>query len=141
MRVPRYTVDMQLDQVLPVVRAGLQHEPTIAAAWLFGSVARGTAHDRSDVDLAVLRLGASPRRFDDPALEVGDRLARVLGREVQVVELDTAPDDLIHRVLHDGVLLVERDRSRRIAFEVASRNRYFDMVPIWRRYREAKARP
>jgi uncharacterized protein len=132
---------MQLDQVVPVVRAALQHEPTIAAAWLFGSVARGTAHDHSDVDLAVLRTGPGPRTFDDPAFELGERIGRVLGREVQVVELDTASDDLIHRVLRDGVLLVERDRSRRVAFEVATRSRYFDMVPIWRRYREAKARP
>jgi len=51
------------------------------------------------------------------------------------VVVDWAPSDLVHRVLRDGRLLVDRDRRARIRFEVAARNRYFDMQPIWRRYR------
>jgi hypothetical protein len=43
--------------------------------------------------------------------------------------------DLVHRVLRDGVLLLERDRSARIRFEVRARNDYFDLLPHLRRYR------
>ncbi len=32
-------------------------------------------------------------------------------------------------------LLLDRDRARRIAFEVRARNVYFDMQPIVQRYR------
>jgi len=32
--------------------------------------------------------------------------------------------DLIHRVLRDGILVYEQDRSRRIRFEVQARNAY-----------------
>jgi hypothetical protein len=41
----------------------------------------------------------------------------------------------VHRVLRDGVLLLDHDRSARIAFEVRSRNEYFDLLPILERYR------
>jgi len=52
-----------------------------------------------------------------------------------VVVLNDAPADLVHRVLRDGVLVLETDRSARIRFEVAKRNEYFDLLPILRRYR------
>lgn len=54
--------------------------------------------------------------------------------------VDWAPPDLVHRVLRDGARLVDRDRAKRIRFEVDARNRFFDMQPIWRRYRKTGAR-
>jgi len=45
-------------------------------------------------------------------------------------------------VLRDGRLVVDRDRSARIAFEVRTRNEAFDLEPILRRYRAPReARP
>ncbi len=41
-----------------------------------------------------------------------------LGQAVDLVVLNRAPVDLIHRVLRDGILVYERDRSARIRFEV-----------------------
>jgi hypothetical protein len=38
---------------------------------------------------------------------------------VQVVVLHAAPTDLVHRVLRDGILVLENDASRRVRFEVA----------------------
>src|SRR3972149_2147232 len=89
------------------IRAFFAADPRGAAAvYLFGSQARGTAGASSDVDVGVL-----------------------------FVVLNAAPPDLIHRVLRDGDLLVERDRSARIRFEVAARNAYFDLKPFLDRYR------
>ncbi len=67
------------------------------------------------------------------------RLERAAGREVDLVILDGADPDLIHRVLRDGILLVEHDRSARIAFEVRARNAYFDLAPVRERYRRANS--
>ncbi|MGH7857145.1 MAG: type VII toxin-antitoxin system MntA family adenylyltransferase antitoxin [Candidatus Binatia bacterium] len=107
----------------------------LAAAYLFGSVARGEAGPTSDVDLAVLFGATPPPTLEGLAFDLQDDLGRELGRPVQLVVLDRAPVDLVHRVLRDGILVLERDRSRRIAFEVRSRNEYFDLVPILDRYR------
>ena len=63
----------------------------------------------------------------------------MLGVPVQVVALNHAPVDLVHRVLRDGKLLVDRDPSARIRFEVRARNEFFDLKPILDRYRAARS--
>lgn len=108
-------------------------ERGVAAAYLFGSVARGTAGPRSDVDVGVLYSGQPPAGLRRFALE--GEIEEVLRRPIQVVTLDDASPDLVHRVLRDGILVSERDRSRRIAFEVRSRAEYFDLEPVRRLYR------
>jgi hypothetical protein len=62
-------------------------------------------------------------------------LERLLRRPVQVVVLNSAPVDLVHRILRNGRVVFEGDRSARIAFEVKARSEYFDLLPILRRYR------
>ncbi len=106
----------------------------VVAAWLFGSLARDEPRPDSDVDVAVL-LGEAPRTLPDLPLDLEDRLERTLRRPVQVVAVNEAPVDLVHRVLRDGVLLLDRNPSRRVRFEVQRRNEYFDLLPHLRRYR------
>jgi hypothetical protein len=43
-------------------------------------------------------------------------------------------------VLRDGRLLIDRNRSARIAFEVRTRNEAFDLEPMLTRYRAARER-
>jgi len=122
------------------VEAGLARalgavRPDVFAAYLFGSRARGTARADSDVDVAVLVRGEPPATLEGMGMDIQADLERALGRAVDLVVLNRAPVDLVHRVLRDGRIVLERDRSARIAFEVAARNRYFDMQPILRRYR------
>jgi predicted nucleotidyltransferase len=107
----------------------------IAAAWLFGSQARGTAREDSDVDVAVLY--SDPPAWSSPGgpFDLEGDLEKLTHKAVQVVVMNTAPVDLVHRVLRDGILLADRDRSRRIRFEVRARNEYFDLLPHLLRYR------
>jgi len=108
----------------------------IVVVYLFGSEGRGTAGPRSDVDVAVLYSESPPRTLESPAFALETDLERLLGRPVEVVALNSAPVDLVHRILRDGRILFEGDRSARIAFEVRARNEYFDLLPILRRYRK-----
>lgn len=112
----------------------------LVAAYLFGSRARGDHGARSDVDVA-LWLGRAPASFDELPLELTADLEQRLGVPVDVVVLNGAPSDLVHRVLRDGVLIVERDRSARVRFEVRARSDFFDMTPIRREYRRARRSP
>jgi predicted nucleotidyltransferase len=111
--------------------------PEVVAAYLFGSVARGTAGPRSDVDVGVLLKAAPEPTLEGYLFDYEGVLERNLRKPVQLVVLNTAPPDLVHRVLRDGHLVLERDRSARIQFEVRSRNEYFDPLPFLRRYRPA----
>ena len=112
----------------------------VVAAYLFGSVARGEQHAESDVDIALLFEGELPATLDGLKLELAASLGRRLGTPVQIVVLNDAPADLVHRVLRDGTLLLDRDPGRRIRFEVRSRNEYFDLEPIRRLYRHGERR-
>ena len=109
----------------------------VIAAYLFGSRARGTAGPRSDVDVAILLRTTPPGTLLDQPFALEDDLRGALQVEVQLVVLNTAPPDLIHRVLRDGALLIDRDPGARVRFEVAARNAYFDLKPFLERYRRA----
>jgi predicted nucleotidyltransferase len=130
-------IETQLREVLSA-RAAAEG---IAAAWLFGSVARSTARPDSDVDVGVLYRQTPPLTLDGLGLDLEGDLERALGLPVQLVVLNRAPVDLIVRVLRDGKLLVDLDRSKRIRFEVDSRNEYWDLEPYLRLYRQGSARP
>jgi predicted nucleotidyltransferase len=113
--------------------------PGLVAAYLFGSHARGEAKPASDVDVALWMTDA-PATLDDLQLDLAADLERDLRVAVDVVILNGAPSDLIHRVLCDGVLLVERDRSARVRLEVRARSDYFDLLPLRNAYRAARQR-
>jgi predicted nucleotidyltransferase len=112
----------------------------VMAVYLFGSTARGTTRAGSDIDVAVLFDAPPPRTLSGPRLALEGDLERALGITVDLVVLNDAPVDLRTRVLRDGRLLVERNPSARIAFEVRTRNEAFDLQPVLTRYRAARKR-
>jgi predicted nucleotidyltransferase len=115
------------------------HAPEVIAAYVFGSVGRGEHRDSSDVDVGVIRTrGMAGTGFSGLPLDLEGELERALGRTVQVVTLETAPPDLVHRVLRDGAIVVDRDRAARVRFEVRARNEYFDILPRLEEYRRPR---
>ena len=123
------------------LRRVLAERDDVAAAYLFGSTARGTRRPDSDVDVGVLFLGTPPERYSPEHLELQDGLTAAVGLPVQLVLLHDAPADLVHRVLRDGILVVERDAAARVRYEVKKRNEYFDLLPHLRRYRRYPPSP
>jgi predicted nucleotidyltransferase len=109
----------------------------IAAVYVYGSVARGTARDGSDVDVAVLFERDPPHTLEGLHADLAHALEERVGRRVDMAVLNHAPVDLTHRVLRDGILVIDANRSARIRFEVRTRNLYFDLEPYLRRYRRA----
>jgi uncharacterized protein len=107
-----------------------------AAVYLFGSIARGDDRPNSDVDIAVLYGKPVEPGLAGLKLSLAGDLEERLGRRVDLVVLDHQAPDLIHRVLRDGIIVLETNRSARIRFEVKARNEYFDILPMLRRYRK-----
>jgi predicted nucleotidyltransferase len=127
-------------EIIETTRAALQsHAAQLSAAYLFGSVARGTAGAHSDVDLGVLFKRTPEAGLHGLGFDIAYQLELSLKRAVDVVVLNRASADLVHRVLRDGVLLLESDRRARVDFEVRARAQYFDLAPLRQRYRHGSA--
>jgi hypothetical protein len=120
--------------------------PGISVLLVFGSQARGEAHPRSDLDVAVLpsREGAA----EDESLRrhrLQKRLAVALaelaaGGRVDVVFLDEAPDTLRQRVMEQGRMVLCRDPEAWKALRVATMREYGDREWARRLYRRALRR-
>ncbi|MDO9711658.1 nucleotidyltransferase domain-containing protein [Paracraurococcus lichenis] len=80
--------------------------PFVQAIWLFGSRARGTARERSDIDLAILCPEATVLDWDR-VMQIVEEADTLL--EIDAVRFDRLP---VHTSLHDSIL-----RDRRILFE------------------------
>lgn len=93
----------------------------------------------SDVDIALLLIAPLPP-YERLTMELtiqGDIEAACGLSPVDVRAISEAPLTVQGRIVQQGILLYERDRARRIAFEIETRKRYFDFAPVARRLRDA----
>ena len=113
------------------------HHHDMVCAYLYGSQAQGKAGPHSDVDIAILLEKPPPPTLDGFGLDLGGKIEENIGKPVDLVILNRAPVDLIHRILRDGILVYEGDPAARIRFEVRTRGEYFDLLPYLRQYRRS----
>lgn len=99
------------------------------ALWVFGSEAAGTATSASDVDLAAL---FRRRPSASELLTLRAELASVLGRDVDLVDLERASPVLVMQVLRRGTLVADRNPERRLRFIATAPGRYEDLVLVRR---------
>ena len=104
------------------------------ALWLFGSEAKGTARPGSDLDLAAL-FRRLPSALD--LLDTRADLARRLGRDVDLVDLDRASPILAMQVVRHGRLLAEANTTRRQRFVAGLPGRYEDLRIVRRQAEQA----
>lgn len=130
---------MLREQIVPVLRRWFAEHPCgLVAAYLFGSVARGQERPDSDVDVGVVLAATRTLALEDldRIARMQDGLSALLGRTVDLVAMNGAAPDLLHRILVDRVLLFDGDPEQRIEFEIHARNEYFDLAPYLERYRK-----
>jgi uncharacterized protein len=130
---------MDTAAIIDATREALRSRDELAAGYVFGSIARGTATARSDLDLAVLFKEHPGPGLSGLGFDLAYELEQTLKRRLDVVVLNGSPADLVHRVLRDGVLVLENDRRARVAFEVRARAEFFDLAPLRKLYRHRPA--
>lgn len=123
------------EELLGRVRAYFSGRDDTDAVYLFGSHAKGTARQASDLDLAVLfKDNQEPIRRFQKKLQITNDLEDLLDSKVDLVDLRSADLFFIHQIMLHKVLVYELDKNNRVAFEVAYRKRYFDHMPILEQY-------
>ena len=124
------TFDRQyiLEKLKPVIAS----KPEILFAYLFGSVAAGTAGQLSDVDIAVYL------DFTYQNLETGfgyrsnliSELSALLKLSVDVVILNDAEILLKYQVIKNGILIFSRSNADRREFHEKTLREYLDFKPF-----------
>ena len=98
---------MDPDEQQRIARVLRGHD-RIQAAWLFGSVATGTADPTSDLDVAV--LAETPLSADEKRALI-ERLARETGRPVDLIDLQATHGPIVDRILQGGTRLFCTDTT------------------------------
>jgi len=88
--------------------------PTLTAAYVFGSTARGDARPDSDLDVAVLAAAPVAR---DLLWSVSEDLALAVSRDVDLVDLRDASTVLAAQIIATGKVFIDRSPEARRAFE------------------------
>lgn len=111
------------------LRDVLADQQAVQLAVLFGSQARDRAHSRSDVDIGLRLAPATAETRQQAIAEIG----QAVRREVDVVDLDSAPPLLRFQIARDGVVLVEREPRLWARFKARAMTDWWDWAPTTRR--------
>jgi predicted nucleotidyltransferase len=112
-------------EVERAIERAVAGEADVLAAYLFGSLARGTAGMLSDIDIGLLLAAGVD---GDPVCDrVMERLASDLRTDrIDVVPLRQAPLPLRYRVVSEGVVVLSRSPAALERFFVESVLQYLD---------------
>ncbi len=119
------------------ISEALREEEGVLFCYLFGSCVRKDMIQGSDVDLAVYFDKERIKDFFDKRIELIAKFSRLLKKDADVVVLNSASPLLRYVVLKEGSLIFERDKGRRVDFELKSLNEYFDFKPVLEMYNKA----
>jgi predicted nucleotidyltransferase len=112
------------EEIATKLRGFFDREP-VTLVVLFGSVARGTAREDSDVDLGIIASGELAEELNLQA-----RLERHLGRSIDLVRLDLANPLLRWRAAREGVVLHANPPSEAARFLARAAIEHDEMAPV-----------
>ena len=110
---------MNFDSIKPHIIELAKQDDDIDILWLYGSYAKGTAHEHSDIDLAVVfkswQGDALERRLRSELLAIEWQKQLQLNEgELSVLDMEISSIPLAMSVLTTGKLLLSKNASRQL---------------------------
>jgi predicted nucleotidyltransferase len=120
---------MDRESLIHLTRQYLSGDADIQLAYLFGSRVNGTLGPMSDIDLGVLFVNKGD------LLSMQSQLSYRLGKTVSplvvdVVVLNTAPIELAHEVISQGICVYQRNQEIQVDYEARILSQYADYLPF-----------
>ncbi len=110
---------MNFEKIKPKIIQLAKQDETIELLWLYGSYAKGTAHQKSDIDLAVIfkswekNIITRRLRSELVALE-WQQILKLEESELSVLDMNISAIPLAMSVLKSGELLLSKNLSRQL---------------------------
>ncbi len=111
---------------LEEIRRILKPHPSILAAYLHGSTAKGTARADSDIDIALLPKPGTVLSLKT-RLELAGELESALGKNVDLGELSSRNLIYIKEVIENGLEIFTHNRFQSDLFIATSLSMYADL--------------
>mgnify|MGYP006284829349 CR=1 FL=1 len=125
-----------LKKIIKKIKKYFNELDKVIAVYLFGSLAKETFNDNSDIDLALmLEDDLDKVTVFDLKLKVMGELESLLDYEVDIVIFSQADLRLQHQIIK-GQLLKGKDNKQRVKREQKSLDQYLDMKYFYDRYEE-----
>jgi len=123
-------------EVLEKIKTYFGKNDDVVTVYLFGSRVKDCARQTSDLDLAVLfrENMDSIQRFEQK-LQIANELEDLVETKIDLVDLKSADLFFIYQIMKNKVILLDKDTSSRVSFEVNNRKRYFDFMRYYHQYR------
>lgn len=107
-------------------------EADVQLAVVFGSAAKSTLRRKSDIDIGVMGVRSTAR-----LRTLAVTLARIAGREVDLVQLETAPPLLRFEIARDGAVVLQRAPHLWSGFQTRAMVDWWEWAPFARRFATA----
>jgi predicted nucleotidyltransferase len=121
------------------VKGILKIHEEVAAAYLYGSVARGLKKKGSDIDVGLLlNKNFKPDPLYEARLSLEMERALRNGMVVEARILNSRSIIFLHQVLKHGKLLLCRNERDKIAFETDVYRHYLDFKHFFQQYNEIR---
>ena len=126
-------------QKLQIGSADIFASYPVLFGYVYGSYATGTAHPFSDLDIGVYIEPEAVERTLEIELDLALALDKHLGHRIEtdVRCLNALPLNFVGQILSESILFYSRDENLRIDFEVRTRKKYFDFMPVLQAYHKA----
>lgn len=124
---------METGEIMEKVRDVIKNHDEIMVGYLYGSFAKGSYDEKSDVDVGLLlKRGYKP----DPLYEsrISLELDKNIGRDVEARILNDKDIIFLHQILKYGKLVFSRTERERIVFETYTYSKYLDFLPFYEEY-------
>lgn len=112
----------------------LADDSSVLVVYLFGSCARKSAAEESDLDLAFLVdhkvYNSNPSKAVSPAFMIATRIGMKFGKETDVSILNGGSVEMAYEVVTTGRCIYEADPDTRLEYEAKVRGMYFDFKPF-----------
>ncbi len=133
---------MEFKQIISQIIHLAENNSEIELLWLYGSYAKGTAHENSDIDLAVVfkswEKDVLERRLRPEllALEWQQHLNLKEG-QLSVLDMSIAPIPLAMAVLESGQLLLSKNYSHQLQVQQSIMSKWeIDYLYHYQHYQE-----
>ncbi|MDY0120606.1 MAG: nucleotidyltransferase domain-containing protein [Sulfurimonas sp.] len=112
-------------KIIDVIKNRIATMPEIEFAYLFGSYAKGTQHEKSDIDIAVY-IKEEYNSFDTK-LKIHHALEISLYKEIDLVVLNNAKNFfLLEDIFNNNIIIKESQDDARVMFELDKEHQILD---------------